>query len=131
MPIDYSNYPKNWKTEIQPKILERAENCCEFCGIENKAVYIIEDSNVLILEKFVSGIYICPDGFKRGVGKTGEWVLKQVILTIAHLNHDITDNRMENLKALCQKCHLDYDKEYRKANRKNTLEKKKGIIPLF
>lgn len=24
-------YPKNWK-EIRQRILERAHNCCEFCG---------------------------------------------------------------------------------------------------
>jgi hypothetical protein len=26
MPIDYKKYPKNWKTEIRPAILERAKN---------------------------------------------------------------------------------------------------------
>jgi hypothetical protein len=35
MPIDYSKYPKNWKTEIRPKILERAKNRCENCGVKN------------------------------------------------------------------------------------------------
>ena len=24
MPINYKNYPPNWKTEIRPKVLERA-----------------------------------------------------------------------------------------------------------
>ncbi len=35
MPIDYSKYPPNWKTEIVPAILKRANNKCEFCGVEN------------------------------------------------------------------------------------------------
>ena len=35
MPINYSKYPKNWKTEIVPRILKRANNKCEVCGIEN------------------------------------------------------------------------------------------------
>ena len=35
MPIDYSDYPKNWKTEIVPAVLVRAGHCCEFCGLEN------------------------------------------------------------------------------------------------
>lgn len=34
---------------------------------------------------------------------------KVVVLTVAHLNHDPMDCRDENLKALCQKCHLTYD----------------------
>ncbi len=35
MPIDYSQYPPNWKTEIRPRILQRANNCCEFCNAPN------------------------------------------------------------------------------------------------
>lgn len=33
----------------------------------------------------------------------------KVVLTVAHLDHDITNNSFFNLKALCQKCHLEYD----------------------
>lgn len=45
---------------------------------------------------------------------------KKVVLTVAHLNHDTTDNRDENLKALCQSCHLNYDR------RDNNRRKKYG-----
>lgn len=34
----------------------------------------------------------------------------RVILTVAHLDHDTSNNSDENLKALCQKCHLSHDK---------------------
>jgi len=44
----------------------------------------------------------------------------KVVLTIMHLNHDTTDNRMENLKAGCQRCHNRYDSEYRKAHAAET-----------
>ncbi len=37
MPIDYSRYPTNWKAEIVPRILVRAENLCEVCGVKNRA----------------------------------------------------------------------------------------------
>lgn len=40
MPIKPENkarYPKNWK-EIRASILQRANNKCEFCGIENYSI---------------------------------------------------------------------------------------------
>ena len=37
MPCDYSKYPPNWRTEIRPRILERANHRCEFCGVDNYA----------------------------------------------------------------------------------------------
>ncbi|HWK58717.1 MAG TPA: hypothetical protein VNQ80_15345 [Parapedobacter sp.] len=37
MPCDYSEYPANWN-EIRQRILERANHCCEFCGVANYTV---------------------------------------------------------------------------------------------
>ena len=36
--IDYKKYPPNWKTEIRPAILLRANNSCEFCGVHNYTI---------------------------------------------------------------------------------------------
>jgi hypothetical protein len=33
------------------------------------------------------------------------------VLAAAHLGHDPTNNRPRNLKALCQRCHMLYDRE--------------------
>lgn len=41
----------------------------------------------------------------------------RVVLTVAHLNHKPEDCRPENLKAWCQRCHLKYDADARKAAR--------------
>lgn len=41
-----------------------------------------------------------------------------VILTVAHIDHDKTNNRFNNLAALCQKCHLNHDIHQHVANRK-------------
>jgi hypothetical protein len=44
----------------------------------------------------------------------------KVVLTVAHLDHDIGNNNPENLKHLCQRCHLNHDKEqHRKSYYRN------------
>ena len=40
-----------------------------------------------------------------------------VILTVAHLDHTPENCSDDNLRALCQKCHNNYDKEHRKETR--------------
>lgn len=42
----------------------------------------------------------------------------KVVLTVAHLDRNKNNNRFINLKALCQKCHLNYDILQHLANRK-------------
>jgi hypothetical protein len=54
-------------------------------------------------------------GWRTATGGTvvsidGPLRVVRIVLTVAHLNHDPRDNREENLKALCQWCHLNYDK---------------------
>ena len=103
MPILSENknrYPKNWQ-EIRAKILDRAGHSCEFCGVKNYEI--------------VFRTY-----------KSGKSNLTKIILTIAHLHPPIENCSDENLKALCQKCHLQYDMPIHIANRRKTLEKRKG-----
>ena len=51
MTCNYKYYPANWHTEIRPRILKRADNKCEICGVENYAVgYWIEDKFYTVLE---------------------------------------------------------------------------------
>jgi hypothetical protein len=102
MPIDYKKYPPNWFSEIRPAILLRAKNACEFCGVENY-------SPILKKEK-LHGVVV---GVKEA----------RVILTIAHLNHDITNNEPWNLRALCQRCHLKHDQTHHQESRKRTKRK--------
>ena len=42
----------------------------------------------------------------------------KVVLTVAHIDQDKTNNRFHNLAALCQKCHLGHDINQHVANRK-------------
>jgi hypothetical protein len=53
----------------------------------------------------------------------------KVILTVAHLDHIPENCDYSNLKAMCQKCHNNYDKDHRKKTRMKS--KLKGQLDLF
>lgn len=131
MPIDCSKYPKNWKSEIRPRIMKRANNTCEFEGCDFKHLEYVwsvkysgkvtgwyrdyEEANShpttgeCIFNKKLGRSEIVPNPKKV-----------RVILTIAHLDHDETNMSIkdERLKAACQLCHLRYDakEKYRRRN---------------
>jgi len=52
----------------------------------------------------------------------------KVVLTIAHLNHTPGDDREENLKALCQRCHLAFDKDHHREMRATRKDKQRPIL---
>ncbi len=52
----------------------------------------------------------------------------KVVLTVAHIDHDKSNNRFNNLKALCQKCHLNHDLPHHIKNRKYGRNWKKDQI---
>jgi len=136
MPCDYSKYPVNWKTEIRPRILDRDKHCCCECGVSNYAVgFHGTDGNFWTVEEIMKVLEDSGcDLFSPGEPLAGIPADKKpirIVLTIAHMNHDITDNRDENLKALCQKHHLAHDKELHQKNSRQTNENKKGLQKLF
>lgn len=142
MPIDYRKYDPAWKTEIRPAVLKRAYHCCESCGIDNYAV-VSWDKEYEGWERARGNMHADAAGngeftyqearfmadHWNEIEDDKKWIV--IVLTIAHLNHDVKDNRMENLSALCQRCHNKYDRNYRKQNAKATIEKKKGLQSLF
>lgn len=119
MPIDYKKYPPNWRKEIVPRILKRADNKCEFCGLANKQVVFSVRYNAkstwFLTEEEAE---LAPKTFESKMNKETrvcETIPNPkrvtVVLTIAHLDHDETnwDIKDERLKAACQMCHLKYD----------------------
>lgn len=137
MLIDYKKYPSNWKTEILPAILQRAKNCCEFCGVKNYSEGFRNKqghfyTTDFILEEFEStGLDMFDDELYHCVQKDGKVKPIKIVITIAHLDHNILNNEFLNLKALCQRCYLNYDREYHLKNRRETLKNKKGVIELL
>lgn len=55
----------------------------------------------------------------------------KVILTVAHLDHQPENCADDNLKALCQRCHLRYDAEHHQRNAASTRRARKASGDLF
>jgi hypothetical protein len=107
MPIkDKSLYPKNW-TIIRFEILERAGKRCECDGRCRRA-----------------HVGRCRE-IDRKPARTFRG---RVILTTAHLNQNTRDNRRSNLAALCQACHLGYDRPHNVIRSMATRDRKRGQL---
>lgn len=96
MPINYKNYPKNWKL-ISKRIRTRSASDdgivkCELCGAENY--------------------------------KPHPYTNSKVIITVHHIIPDLNNNSDENLIALCQRCHLRLDLPLKLAKRQKSNEDK-------
>ena len=125
MPIKEENkklYPENWK-EIREAILKRANNKCEFCGVENHALGFRNYKG-----EFIKLNENPKDNDEDDVLNNH---IFRIVLTIAHLDHNPENNNSENLRALCQKCHLNYDKEHHAETRRKTKELKSGQLKLI
>lgn len=112
MPIDYRKYPTNW-IEIRRRILKRAENKCECCGLENH-------SKVISYKFKNKTFWVTSEQWLNNPLKTIPSKEVKVIITIAHLDHDETNHNVtdDRLKAMCQLCHLRYDVEEKKRRKK-------------
>lgn len=107
MPIKPENkarYPKNWSTEIRPAILERAGHKCE--GSPDYPECRIDNYSIN----------------KKG---------SKVVLTIAHLDHTPENCNFDNLRAWCQRCHLNYDKEHHAETRAQTKRDNNPVADMF
>lgn len=88
--MDYSKYPPNWKELSRWIRFHRASNRCE-------------------------GSPAYPD-CNAANGRPHPITGSTVVLTVAHLDHDTTNNDLANLRAMCQRCHLTHDAKYHAIN---------------
>jgi hypothetical protein len=113
MPFVKARYPKDWPA-ISKRIRERSGGQCKCLG--------------------ECGLHRTTPGPRRCVERNGQpakWAKGTIVLTVAHLNHTGMDCRDENLKAMCQRCHLRYDHDLHQANSRRTRRTKKAHQELF
>lgn len=93
-------YPADWK-QISYRIrFIRAAGQCECLGEYGRGTHPGR----------------CPNRHDRTAYDTGS----RVVLTTAHLNHTPEDCSDDNLRAMCQGCHLHYDRDHHAATARQT-----------
>lgn len=132
-----------WR-ETRTRILERARYQCEQCHKDHLA--LVRVVRLPMVDLYLSQFWCereggawwtrCIDGvrfpatvFRRTFPLEVRLArIIRVVLTVAHLNHVSGDDRDENLLALCQWCHLNYDKLH---HRETRCERKDAARPLL
>ena len=128
MPIRHENknrYPKNWK-HIRATILGRAGHKCEFCGVPNYETIIRDFSNQWHLYSDTMSL-----NSTEGLLLFGDNPTVKIVLTIAHLDHTPENCNSDNLRALCQRCHLRYDAPRKARDMYQRRRATKAIKDLF
>jgi len=116
MPIRPENrerYPADWAAISEEIRFGRAGGRCECAGECGRGTHEGRCPNV-------------HGGKAYGTGS-------KVVLTTAHLDHTPENCDPANLKAMCQGCHLHYDKDHHAATASHTraLAVATGMNPLF
>jgi hypothetical protein len=125
-------YPSDWPDISRRVRFDRAGGVCEGCRRPHGQI-----------------VRCLPDGrwfdgnaqtWRNNHGRPARWPdlveavhLRQtrVVLAAAHLDHDPRNNRMRNLKSLCQRCHLIHDRFHHMARRRITYLLRRAIGDLF
>ncbi len=118
MPMDKSKYPADWKA-IRAAILERAGYVCEWCGVPNHAF-------IHRTPQLAKGWRELDAMQAEAAVLDGERVTR-IVLTIAHVGEpaESGNHTPENLAALCQRCHLNHDRDHHLKNAAATRRRKK------
>lgn len=125
-------YPSHW-TELSRRVrFERAGGVCQTCGRPHGQM----------LRALPDGRWYDPERrtWRDGRGRTARWPdleqliavkVTRVVLAAAHLDHDPTNNRLRNLRSLCQRCHMIHDRPHHLAQRRITYLLRRALGDLF
>lgn len=125
-------YPIDWKQLSSQVRFGRAGGACEHCGRPHgQVVRCLPDG------RWFDG---ARQGWRSGHGQAaegpevtaaGQFRETLVSLATAHLDHDPGNNRMRNLRALCQRCHMLHDRSHHLARRWITYRLRCALGDLF
>ncbi len=125
-------YPIDWPQISQWVRFERARGRCEHCG-----------------RPHMHRVRCLPDGswydegrrvWRNGRGSEALWPdlvdrthtrVTKVVLAAAHLDHDPANNAPDNLKSLCQRCHLIHDRPRHRMRARITFLMRRALGDLF
>lgn len=99
MPWNRKLYPDNWE-QIALQIKEKADWTCQSCGKECRRS---GESVTAFILRWCDG-NLRDTNWSEIADHPQKWTL-----TVAHLNHEPSDCRSENLRALCAPCHCRMD----------------------
>lgn len=134
MPMNRSNYPPNWE-EISLAEREAASNRCRRCQVPNGslvarnpadkeewAAYVVEEDCWYYSDDPTTPIQVdAPD-------RWGDLI--KVVLTVGHVDQNPQNNHPDNLRAWCQRCHLNHDRPYNIEKQKRKRAIRSGQLAL-
>lgn len=124
-PENRARYPKDWK-QISLAIRDRAQQRCECtgeCGVQ----HFTDGALANMARDGIDHSERCYARNKEPHPVTGS----TVVLTVAHLDHQPEHCDPSNLKAMCQRCHLAYDREHHSRTAAATRKAGKAADDLF
>lgn len=125
-------YGKEWRTVTRPRILARAQDKCEDCQVPNHTIVARHrDYPGWWFDVSTGAAHDRAGKWRKQIANVlempGVWLVN-IVLTVSHNNHVSGDDADENLKARCQSCHLNYDREH---HRETRAIRKDGARPLL
>ena len=120
MPIDYAKYDPDWPA-ISRTIRERPRSKCEKCGVANYAVGARDHIGVWHDADAIDGMSASQGD---GLWQDGYPKIIKIVLTVHHIDFDISNNDPSNLACLCQLHHFQADAQHHAANAKVTRARK-------
>ena len=106
-------YSENWQDEIRPMILKRDNYKCKKCKVKHRSRGYYDSQ----------GQFIECDEHMISYASKMNIKLIRIILQVHHKNQNKRDNNETNLITLCQKCHLNEERDI------NILKRKlRGIV---
>ena len=127
-----SLYPANWRELSRQVRFERAGGRCQGCRRPHLAR----------LRCLPDGRWFDPEAatWRDRQGRRARWPdlveaagfrLTRVVLAAAHLDSDPANNRLANLKSLCQRCHMQHDRPHHRGQRWITYRGRYALGDLF